>query len=53
MTAVSMTYIFMAREGFQLDHDIAYIVGASAAVILFIVYLIALIRRNKTTRSKL
>ena len=47
MTAVSLTYILMAKEGFQLDQTVSYIIGASAAVILFVVYLIALVRKIK------
>ena len=50
MTAVSTTYILMAQEGFRLDQTISYIAGASAAVILFIIYLIALIRKNTIIR---
>ena len=46
MTAVSITYIFIAQEGFRLNQIISYIIGISAAVILFVVYLIALIRRK-------
>lgn len=47
MTAVSLTYLLMAKEGFRLDQTISYIAGASAAVILFIIYTVALIRRSK------
>lgn len=38
MSAVSMTYILMAEEGFALSADIAYPAGGAFAVILFIVY---------------
>lgn len=48
MTAVSMTYILMADEGFGLKQTLSYIIGAAAAAILFAVYLIALIRKKKT-----
>lgn len=47
MTAVSITYLLMAHEGFQLDATFSYIAGISAAVILFCVYLVFLIRRQK------
>ena len=50
MTAVSITYLLVAKEGFRLDQTISYIIGASVAVILFIVYLVALIRNNKALR---
>ena len=39
MSAVSMTYILMAEEGFALSADIAYPAGGAFAVILFIVYI--------------
>ena len=48
MTAVSMTYILMANEGFGLNQTLSYIIGAAAAAILFAVYLIALVRNKKT-----
>ena len=38
MSAVSMTYILMAEEGFALSADIAYPAGGAFAIILFIVY---------------
>lgn len=47
MTAVSITYLLMAHEGFQLDATFSYIAGISAAAILFCVYLVFLIRRQK------
>ena len=51
MTAVSLTYILMAEEGFQLDQTISYIAGVSAAAVLLTVYVIALIRNNKAERN--
>ncbi len=39
MSAVSMTYILMAREGFRLSASIAYPAGAIFAAALFLVYL--------------
>ncbi len=51
MTAVSVTYIMMANEGFQLDQTVSYISGACAAAVLLAVYLVFLIRQNSTQRS--
>ena len=48
MTAVSTTYILMAKEGFKLDQTVSYIIGAVAAAALLIVYLVFLIRKNIT-----
>ena len=39
MSAVSMTYILMADEGFRLSSGIAYPVGIGFAVVLFCIYL--------------
>ena len=50
MSAVSLTYIMMAQEGFRLAQTISYISGASFAAVLFIIYLIFLIRRQKTLK---
>ena len=47
MTAVSVTYIMMAKEGFRLDQTVSYISGVCAAAVLFAVYLVFLIRRKK------
>lgn len=47
MTAVSFTYILMAQEGFRLNQTVSYIAGAVTAFVLFTIYLIALIRKNK------
>ncbi len=47
MTAVTVTYILMAKEGFRLSQNISYTAGICAAVVLFAVYLIALIRHQK------
>ena len=46
MTAVSVTYILMAGEGFRLDRGISYAAGAAAAAVLLTVYLIALLRKK-------
>ncbi|MBR3248245.1 MAG: carbon starvation protein A [Clostridiales bacterium] len=40
MSAVSLTYILMAPEGFKLSADIGYPAGIAFAVCLFVVYLI-------------
>ena len=40
MSAVSVTYILMADEGFGLPSGIAYPVGAAFAAVLFIVYIL-------------
>ena len=40
MSAVSMTYILMAREGFGLSSGIAWPAGAVFAVLLFAAYMI-------------
>lgn len=47
MTAVSITYIMAADEGFNLKSQISYLTGICAAVILLVIYLIVLIRRVK------
>ena len=46
MTAVSVTYILMAQEGFKLNQTVSYITGAVAAASLLIVYVVFLIRNN-------
>ncbi len=52
MTAVTVTYILMAQEGFRLNQTISYISGICAAAVLFAVYLIALIRHQKKNYNK-
>ena len=52
MTAVSLTYILMAKEGLQLDQTVSYAVGAAAAAILFAVYAAILLRRKQRSRSR-
>ncbi len=47
MSAVSMTYLLMAKEGFSLPASVGYPAGAAFAAALFIVYAVAL-RRNST-----
>ena len=46
LTAVSVSYILMAGEGFRLDRGISCAVGAAAAAVLLTVYLIALLRKK-------
>ena len=50
MSAVSMTYILMANEGFRLSAQVGYPVGVVFAIVLFCVYLFAY--RKKTNRSR-
>ena len=45
MSAVSMTYILMADEGFRLPSSVGYPVGIIFAAILFFIYCIKLTRR--------
>ena len=45
MTAVSTTYILTAKEGFQQDTGVSYLVGACAAALLLGIYSFALARR--------
>ncbi len=50
MTAVSVTYLLIAKEGFQLDQTVSYIAGAAAAALLLIVYLIFLIKKLRSVK---
>ena len=47
MSAVSMTYILMAGEGFGLSSAIAYPAGAAFAAILFAVYIVAVAKKRE------
>lgn len=47
MSAVSTTYILVANEGLHLDTRIGYPIGLTAAVILFTVYMVIVIRTAK------
>ena len=51
MSAVSMTYILMAGEGFGLSSAIAYPTGAAFALILFAVYLVIAGRKKNRLSS--
>ena len=50
MTAVSVTYILMAKEGFRLNQAVSYTVGAVVAALLLIVYFTRLIRKNQSVK---
>ena len=45
MSAVSLTYILMASEGFGLPQIVAYPAGACFAAALFAVYLVLSVRK--------
>lgn len=47
MTAVSLTYILMAEEGFRLHQTLSYMIGAATSVILLCIYLMKLMQKNK------
>lgn len=44
MTAVSLTYILMADEGFRLNQTVSYGIGAVVALVMFGCYLFLLVR---------
>ena len=48
MSAVSMTYILMAKEGFGLSSAVAYPVGVCFAAALFCLYVVLLRRAGKS-----
>ncbi len=50
MSAVSVTYILMADEGFRLPTVISYPVGVVAAVALLIVFLVYMIRARRAKK---
>ncbi|MBP5774721.1 MAG: carbon starvation protein A [Clostridiales bacterium] len=47
MSAVSVTYILMAKEGFKLSSAVSYPAGIIAAAILFVIYVIAVLKYKK------
>ena len=47
MTAVSVTYILVAKEGFKLSAGVSYPIGIAIAAILFVIYVIAIVRNKK------
>ena len=52
MSAVSVTYILMADEGFRLSQTVSYTVGLSFAAVCFGVYLFMLIRKNIKAKAE-
>lgn len=46
MSAVCMTYILTAEEGFRLSTAIAYPAGAAFAAVLLGIYIVFLVRKN-------
>lgn len=49
MTAVCVTYILMAQEGFRLPQSVSYAVGAAATILLLVTYLVALLRKQPSS----
>lgn len=47
MSAVSMTYILMAKEGFSIESKVAYPSGVFFSLVCFGIYVYAFIKRNK------
>ena len=47
MTAVSITYILMAKEGFRINQSVSYIAGITVSVILFGIYLFSLLKKQE------
>jgi len=52
MTAVCVTYILTADEGFKLGTTVSYIVGAAAAAVLFAIYAVLPVRRLRAGKEK-
>ena len=50
MTAVSMTYILMAKEGLRLSQTFSYITGIVVAAALLVIYLFLLTKRLRSGR---
>jgi len=46
MTAVSTTYILMAKEGFLLDQTISYVAGVLIAAAALCIYLVVLFKKE-------
>lgn len=51
MSAVSITYIIMAKEGFKLPATVGYPVGIAVALILFGIYLVMLNRKKSVSEK--
>ncbi len=52
MTAVSLTYILMAKEGLKLGRTASYAIGAAAAAVLLAVYSAALFKKLRESTRK-
>ncbi len=52
MTAVSVTYILIAKEGLRLDQTVSYIIGLVAATAAFIAYAICIFKKMKREKTK-
>ena len=52
MTAVSVTYILLAPEGFKLPASIGYPVGIAVALIAFVLYVIKAVKEEKIIKEK-
>ena len=52
MSAVSLTYILMAKEGFGINQDIAYPIGIIFALLSFIVYMIQEYKLQKVAEQE-
>lgn len=52
MTAVSLTYILMAKEGLKLGSTASYAIGAAAAAVLLAVYGAALFKKLRESTRK-
>ena len=50
MSAVSLTYIMMASEGFRLGQTVSYISRSIFAITLFVIYLVFLIRSQRKNK---
>lgn len=46
MTAVSVTYILTANEGFKLGTTVSYIAGGAAAAVMLVIYTVFLMRKK-------
>ncbi len=53
MSAVSVTYILMASEGFRLSSTISYPIGAAAAAALLVVFLLYMVRLGRAKKRAL
>ena len=51
MSAVSLTYILVAKEGFRLPDTLARVLGGAFAAVLFCVYLFFLSRSDRLRRA--